>query len=365
MADMKVMAAKMKVLRDAYAAQLPDKLALLNQVWSSLPSARWDEAGFNTLHRMVHSLSGSAKTFGFSGLGEAARSLELELNKFSQDCIAPDEAQRQYVVSMLGQLQRLSRGRDSVPDEAGALAPSCSPTLRRIYIVDDEVLFAEGLSNQLGYFGYEVSVFHTLEDFRRAIADNADAVVVMDIAFPGDKYGGVCAMQEVQQGRELPIPVVYLSAYDEIDARLGAVRAGGIAYFNKPLNLATLIDKLDELTLKAPAVPYRVMIIDDSATLTAYCAAVLEQAGMKTLAVNDPLAVLKPMHEFMPDLILIDMYMPGCSGMELAKVIRQLEAFVSIPIVFLSAEQDVDKQLAAMDLGGMIFLPSRYRLTIW
>jgi len=60
--------------------------------------------------------------------------------------------------------------------------------------------------------------------------------------------------------------------------------------------------------------------------------------------------------EFTPDLILIDLYMPECNGTDLAKVIRQLDAFVSIPIVFLSAESNLDKQLFAMGLGGDDFL---------
>ena len=45
-----------------------------------------------------------------------------------------------------------------------------------------------------------------------------------------------------------------------------------------------------------------------------------------------------------------------CNGMELAEVIRQLDAFVGIPIVFLSAESDLDKQLFAMGLGADDFL---------
>jgi diguanylate cyclase (GGDEF)-like protein len=48
--------------------------------------------------------------------------------------------------------------------------------------------------------------------------------------------------------------------------------------------------------------------------------------------------------------------MPQCSGIELAQVIRQQDPFVSIPIVFLSAEDDTDKQLIAMSGGGDDFL---------
>jgi diguanylate cyclase (GGDEF)-like protein len=98
------------------------------------------------------------------------------------------------------------------------------------------------------------------------------------------------------------------------------------------------------------------MIVDDSIALTAYHAAVLEQAGMVVRAVNNPLNVIASLQEFAPDLILIDLYMPECNGTDLASVIRQLEAYVSIPIVFLSAESDLDKQLFAMGLGGDDFL---------
>jgi diguanylate cyclase (GGDEF)-like protein len=57
-----------------------------------------------------------------------------------------------------------------------------------------------------------------------------------------------------------------------------------------------------------------------------------------------------------PELILLDMNMPGASGQEIAKVIRQQDAYLSIPIVFLSAESDVGRQREAMSLGGDEFL---------
>ncbi|MEO8342879.1 MAG: diguanylate cyclase, partial [Gallionella sp.] len=170
-----------------------------------------------------------------------------------------------------------------------------------------------------------------------------------------DRLGGVKLMNEIQQGRETPVPVVFLSAHDEFEMRLEAARAGSIAYLIKPVNIGGLIDKLDNLTSTKPLVPYRVMIVDDSVALTAYHTAILEQAGMTVKAVNNPFHVIDAL-DFAPDLILIDLYMPECNGTDLAKVIRQLDAFVSIPIVFLSAENDLDKQLFAMGLGGDDFL---------
>ena len=48
--------------------------------------------------------------------------------------------------------------------------------------------------------------------------------------------------------------------------------------------------------------------------------------------------------------------MPGCTGMELARVIRQQDKFHSVPIIYLSAEDDLNKQLHAMSIGGDDFL---------
>ena len=227
---------------------------------------------------------------------------------------------------------------------------------RRILVVTDDRKLAGELKVQFGYFGYEVSVYYTLADFRRTIQPDLNAVVLMDITFPKDDLGGVDIMKGIQHGRETPVPVVFFSAHDTFQTRLEAVRAGSIAYLGKPVNIGNLIDKLDDMISARTQEPYRVMIVDDSVALTSYHTAVLEQAGMMVKAVNDPLKAAEALFEFTPDLILIDIYMPECSGMELAKVIRQYDAFVSIPIVFLSIEGNLDTQLFAMGLGGDDFL---------
>jgi diguanylate cyclase (GGDEF)-like protein len=98
------------------------------------------------------------------------------------------------------------------------------------------------------------------------------------------------------------------------------------------------------------------MIVDDDPALAEYHALILQETGMITMTVNDPLQVMSPLYEFKPDLILMDMYMPGCNGMELAKAIRQIGSYLSIPIVYLSSETDTDKQFQAMQIGGDEFL---------
>jgi diguanylate cyclase (GGDEF)-like protein len=137
---------------------------------------------------------------------------------------------------------------------------------------------------------------------------------------------------------------------------LQAVRTGASAYFTKPIDINELVDKLDVLTFQQTPEPYRILIVEDEPELAKSYALTLQEAGMITEMITDPIQIMQPLSEFKPDLILMDVYMPVCNGIELTKVIRQQETFVSIPIVFLSSEFNPDKQLAAMRLGGDDFL---------
>ena len=163
-------------------------------------------------------------------------------------------------------------------------------------------------------------------------------------------------MQTIQSGRETPLPTVFISSQGSLTNRLSAVRAGSSAYLVKPVNMIELCSTLSLLTSVVRPEPYRIMIVDDDPQLAEYHAVILQDAGMITLTVNDPLQVMSPLFEFNPDLILMDMYMPGCNGMELAKAIRQIGTYFSIPIVYLSSETDIDKQFQAMQTGGDAFL---------
>ena len=104
------------------------------------------------------------------------------------------------------------------------------------------------------------------------------------------------------------------------------------------------------------AIIMEIDFVDDSRAQAAHTEMVLNSAGIVTRALTAPLSVMAELAEFQPDLIILDMYMPECLGTELAKVIRQHERHVSVPIIYLSAEDDLDKQLDAMSEGGDDFL---------
>ncbi|MCD4752692.1 MAG: diguanylate cyclase [Anaerolineaceae bacterium] len=225
-----------------------------------------------------------------------------------------------------------------------------------IYLVDDDPLQIQHIKHQIGYYGYFVKDFQSIDEMKDALRKETPAAIIMDIIFPEGDYAGTTTIQEIQATFNHPLPVIFISSQDTMISRLNAVRANGSAYLTKPVDINKIVNTLDHLSEINSEETHRVLLIEDSEFQREFYAKILQRAGIITRVLSDPLKLHNTLVDFNPDLILMDMYMPDYSGIELSRVIRQIEEFVSIPIVFLSSEDDKEIQLEAMQFGGEDFL---------
>ncbi|MER0170450.1 MAG: diguanylate cyclase [Nitrosomonas sp.] len=353
---------RMRLVLAAFAQELPHRISEIESLWQKLRS-EWDSKALQEMHRSVHHLVSNGKTFGYPELSTEARALEKILKSLLQVATPVDDSQSSRILQQIDALKRISveqeskqtqEAASSAHDESALLPNGQASSL--IYVVEADTEAAQELALQLRYYGYEVEVFNHLDKFRTAVQLRPDAIILMDVEFPEDEMGGILIMEQIQKELAQPARVIFISTHDAMGYRLGAVRAGGVAYFTKPINSTELIDQLDLITASQIQEPFRVLIVDDSQTILAYHAAILEQAGMLVKTVVEPLKLLGALNDFNPDLILMDLYMPGCNGVELARVIRQIDGFLSTPIVYLSSENDFNTQAEAMSLCGDDFL---------
>jgi PAS domain S-box-containing protein len=348
-------------LRQQYLAQLPVRLEALRFHYQKLSLSAWQPAEAETLHRLLHGLTGSAGTFGLQSLSDAARQLEIRLAALIQDGTAPDEATWQAMASGLERLDRLARIR------LGSDAPSLKPPAEvtridrspLIHLVEDDPAQAEHLSQALRNDGYQVRVFTTPFDFRAAcaVADaERPAAVLVDMVFPENDAAGAELMAEFIAGQARCPPVVFVSVRDDMTARLAAFRAGACRYMVKPVDPARLTSLLDALTGRQPPQPHRVLLVDDDPLILEAHAAVLRATGMVVQTLSQPLQIMDALSSFAPDVVVLDVYMPEATGPELAAVLRERDEHLQLPILFLSAEADLSQQLLALNLGGDDFL---------
>jgi diguanylate cyclase (GGDEF)-like protein len=352
---------KLDGLRQAYLQKLPEKISEAEANWRNIGGTAWQAETFVPLHRMIHSLTGSSAVFDLQDLSNTARKLEKLLRSILDGEHYPPDQLKYDLPRYLAELRKIST-REIIfpgPIPGAVLAPPGLPGEKQhklIFLVDDDPFTLEQMSIQIRHFGYSIKTFDKLEEAAQALQETIPAAIVMNVVFPEGDLAGIDAIVQMRQQYQGNLPVIFISQRYDITARLQAARAGGDAYLVKPVNIIGIVEKLDALTLQENPDPFRILIVEDESEAALYYSYVLEQAGMRTAIVNDPLQVLDPLIEFQPDLVLTDVYMPGCTGIELAKIIRQMEAFVSIPIVFLSAENNIDKQLRALQMGGDDFL---------
>lgn len=223
---------------------------------------------------------------------------------------------------------------------------------KRLYLCPDSPGLVD-TAGQLSHFGYTPRLLRNIDQLLAVTGECPPAAVLLEF----DTFRHLDdETRQALHAMAKCIPVACLSSDGDIEARLEAARIGCQAYFTRPLDNASLLDTLDRLTAPPQAEAGKVLIVDDSPSLVAYYAAHLKNAGFVTQTVTDPLKTLEVLADNPPEIILLDMNMPGATGQELAKVIRQQDAYLSIPIVFLSAESDVGRQREAMSLGGDEFL---------
>ncbi|MBQ0721531.1 MAG: diguanylate cyclase [Gammaproteobacteria bacterium] len=352
---------KIAALRRSYIEQLPGKLALLKEQWqdclSGLSVDKTAEA-FRGLKNRVHQLAGSGGTFGYAALSDEARALESVLATL--DDVRQFTTTDRQIISAL--LENIATVVDSGLPDSSELATEFVLPLRvpppgqTVYIVEDDLALGAEIEEHLLRYGYDVTVFNDANSAEQALSEYCPAAMIVDLNLPEGELAGTRLAKAYHSTLQDKKPLIFISARDDWTARLAAARAGGQVYLTKPLDFSELLDSLDTVGLWWDDLPYRVVIMDDEVLLAQNYAVILQAVGMEVVLVEDASSLINLVSEFQPDLILMDVNMPECSGLEAAAVIRQKVEWISIPIVFLSTENSISRQMEALQLGGDDFL---------
>jgi two-component system alkaline phosphatase synthesis response regulator PhoP len=100
----------------------------------------------------------------------------------------------------------------------------------------------------------------------------------------------------------------------------------------------------------------RVLVIDDEAPIRLLCRVNLEAEGMQVLEAGDGERGLETARNERPDVVLLDVMMPGRNGWEVAEELLGDERTARIPIVFLTARAEMRDRARGLDLGGVDYV---------
>ena len=101
----------------------------------------------------------------------------------------------------------------------------------------------------------------------------------------------------------------------------------------------------------------RLLIIDDDEKLNLLLTEFFDGFGFQTDSATDPEAGLEVLKRLQPDLVVLDVMLPGMNGFEVCKIIRQRS---NVPIIMLTARGDVTDRIVGLELGADDYLPKPF-----
>jgi DNA-binding response OmpR family regulator len=110
-----------------------------------------------------------------------------------------------------------------------------------------------------------------------------------------------------------------------------------------------------------PLVPFRVLVVDDDPDMSGFLVRLLKQQGLQADVAEDGHSALRMIAAAPPDLVLLDVQMPGPDGFEICRRLKSSESTALLPVVLVTALEDHDSRVRGIEAGADDFLSKPVR----
>jgi diguanylate cyclase (GGDEF)-like protein len=338
-------------LRAGYLRESAAKLDGLGAAVQALAAHPDDEDLLGDLLRRFHAFAGSGRTYGFpqvSALGLQGETRCAQLAREGHPPAADDlDGFRTLVEALKAEFG--AAGAQSAP----AKSVPAKPPARTfdILVVDDDDDIRENLVQRISQEGMSARAVSTLAAARAAVEERLPDGMITAIGLPdGSGYELVEYLRARPDGDRPAVLVV--SALGNFLDKVEAVHCGTDGYFEKPVDWEGLMRRLQHLLEVDQPEAVRVLSVEDDPQQAALLQAVLESAGYEVRVCDDPRHFETDLIGFSPDLVIMDILLPGVSGYDLVRYLRQDERYATLPILFLTTEREVHARIETARAGG-------------
>ncbi len=341
-------------LRERFVRGSDDRLSRIEEMLLRLEADPADAQALQDLMIQFHGFAGAGSTYGFprvSALGAEGERLSHLLLK---EKVPPEARDRERWKALLESLREELRG-PRAPQAAAAPTPASEQAPYDILVVDPDPEARAALERLATREGLSArgagSRKEGLAELSRGMPDG----LIVDVRLP-DGSGS----QLVEHARGLPggesLAILMVGGPSAFVNRVDAIHCGADGYFDKPVRAEALMRRLEHLLERGRTESPRVLSVEDDPDQAAFVRAVLESAGYRVRTCADSKNLETELSAFRPDLVLLDIQLPGADGYSVARFIRQQEAHATLPILFLTTRSQIESQIESIRAGGDDYL---------
>jgi two-component system, cell cycle response regulator len=196
----------------------------------------------------------------------------------------------------------------------------------------------------------------------RLAIEHIPDLILMDIQLPD--MDGLSATRQIKGNPVTSaVPVVALTGFAMPEDKQKAHDAGCDGFLSKPINTKTFLETIEGFMKKTDPPPQRkkngvgpvILIVDDD-PLNVKLLDTLLSLEYQTIKAYDGVEALKKVHEFMPDLILLDIMMPNLDGYAVTRQMKSNALTRHIPIILITALGGAEDKAKGIEAGADEFL---------
>ena len=339
------LAAELEALQAGFTAKLPQKL---DELEAAIVFAKIDREGIAAARGLAHRLRGSAGSYGHAELGETVGSVEDLLAKAQADpsSIRPflweevDNLLRDTRLFLERNLQ--THGLDSVASK---------PPQKAILVVDDSpdfLRFVRTVGRKL------VLPVVTAQSVSEALQQARSAPllgVVLDVhLFNQSTFALARDIRDTDENGE--IPIAFASVDNSIETRVAAIQAGGMRFFEKPMSMENFAEVAQQFSRQSEATGGKALIVDDDPDILEHYSILLRAAGIGVTTLESADGITDKLDHISADVLLLDVNLPGISGLDVCRALKLSENYEEIPILIITAQTDDRTRLLAFRAGA-------------
>ena len=319
-------------MRENLKANFIEKVAIFERAIAQLKSGTLEGELRQEAQAQAHKLVGSLGTLGLPKGSEVARKIE-HLFK-AENILKPETAQQ--IEEFLQKLTQIFE-RPS-PEPEGDPVPAVSQK-RRMLIVDDDTFESEQLKIVGSANGFQIEVANSPQAARNAISQQPPDAILLDLTFSRSQENGLTLLAELL--REKPeIPVMIFSAHNQLSDRIEVARLGASGFLHKSIPPADILKAVAQVLDQVGPTEAKVMVVDDDVHLLAALQVILQPWGFQVTTLDKPENFWEVLETTCPDLLILDVEMPGYSGIELCLAVRNDLRWSKLPVLFLTAHSE-------------------------
>jgi len=338
-----------------------ERLDVLKQATEALQNNQLSDELHESATQAAHSLTGALGIFGLISGSNLARSIEniLRSNRSIYE-------QKQKFCDLIDDLEsKLTQALQQIEQ------PQAESSYPLLILVDDDLLMLQRLAEVLRHQGLRVQstlrednlykLRSLLTEVRQSFG-NGGNLSDLDIDNPPPDImllnfslanSDDATLQRLSTWiNKAPSLLLLVSSSDgSLSNRIKATRLGSHSFFHNQ-HVCELLPEILELRSHLQCPANKVLAVDDDPDILRVLHGLLEPQGLQLTTLSQPCDFWSTLQTSSPDLVLLDIEMPGLNGIELCRVIRQSANWNWLPIIFLTSHGNANVKASALRVGA-------------